>query len=127
MISIIFGIFSSVNDLISHQYGAKDHAGISLVVRDAVILAIILTPLSCFLFWNAADIYLLLGQKPELAELARLYLHGLAWGLFPKFILIISFELFIGLGHSRTIMISIPFYILLSYVLIFGRSSSCIK
>jgi MATE family multidrug resistance protein len=125
MISIIFGIFSSVNVLISHQFGAKDHAGISLVLRDAVLLAIVLTPLSFFLFWNAADIYVLFGQKPELAELARLYLHGLAWGLFPKFILIVSFELLIGLGHSRVIMIvsilSIPFYILFSYVLIFGK------
>src|SRR5204863_9518618 len=56
---------------------------------------------------------------------ARLYLHALAWGLLPKFILIVSFELLIGLGHSRVIMIvsmiSIPFYILFSYVLIFGK------
>lgn len=125
MISIIFGIFSSVNVLISHQYGAKDHASISLVLRDAVLLAIILTPVAFLLFWNASDIYFLLGQKPELVELAKLYLHGLAWGLFPKFILIASFELLIGLGHSRTIMIvtmiSIPFYILFSYTLIFGK------
>jgi len=125
MISIIFGIFSSVNVIISHQYGAKDDVGISLAVRDAVLFAIILTPLAFFLFWNAADIYLLFGQKPELADLARLYLHGLAWGLFPKFILIVAFELLIGLGHTRLVMIvsivSIPFYILLSYVLIFGK------
>lgn len=125
MISIIFGIFSSVNVLISHQYGAKDHASISIVLRDAVILAIILVPLTFALFWKASDIYLLFGQKPELAELAKLYLHALAWGLFPKFILITACELLIGLGHSRTIMIvtmlSIPFYILFSYVLIFGK------
>jgi len=125
MIGILFGIFSSVNVLVSHQYGAKNHAGISLLLRDALLLAIFLTPPTFFLFWNAADVFLLFGQNPELVPLAKLYLHGLAWGLFPKFILIVTFELLMGLGHSRTIMIfstlTIPVYILFSYVLIFGK------
>jgi len=125
MISLIFGIFGSVNVLISHRYGANDQLGITGVLRDALILAIFLTPLAFLLFWNASDILLLFGQKPELVALAKLYLHGLAWGLFPKFILIVAFELLMGLGHSRMIlivsMVSIPFYILFSYILIFGK------
>lgn len=125
MISLIFGIFSSVNVLIAHRHGANDQPEIINIYRDAWLLAIILTLPSFLLFWNAADIFLLFGQKPELVALAKLYLHGLAWGLLPKFILIVSFELLMGLGHSRTIMIvsllSIPFYILFSYVLIFGK------
>lgn len=125
MISLIFGILTSVNVLISHQYGAKNHAAISQVFRDAILLALIIVPSAFILFWNAADIYLLFGQSPELIELARLYLHALAWGLLPKFIFIVSYELLIGLGHSRTVMtitiLSIPFYILFSYVLIFGK------
>ena len=125
MIGILFGIFSSVNVLVSHQYGANNHAGISLLLRDALLLAIFLTPPAFILFWYAADFFLLFGQNPELVVLAKLYLHGLAWGLFPKFMLIVAFELLMGLGHSRTIMIfstlTIPVYILFSYVLIFGE------
>jgi MATE family multidrug resistance protein len=68
---------------------------------------------------------LLLGQSPELVSLASLYLHALAWGLLPKFILIVMFELILGLGHTRVIMIvtmiTIPFYIFMSFVLIFGK------
>jgi MATE family multidrug resistance protein len=125
MIGVLFGIFSSINVLVSHQYGAKNHAGIALLLRDALLLAILLTPPTFILFWYASDIFLLFGQNPALTASAKLYLHGLAWGLFPKFILIIAFELLMGLGHSRTIMIfsvlSIPVYILFSYVLIFGK------
>ncbi len=125
MISIIFGTLSSVNVLISHRYGAKDHEGVTLVLRDAFLLALLLTLPTFLLFWYASDILSLFGQKPELVALAKLYLHALAWGLFPKFLLIVSFELVIGLGHSRTIMVftilSIPLYILFSYVLIFGK------
>jgi len=125
MLSTIFGTFSSINVLISHRFGAKDHSSIILILRDGIILAFLFTPFAFLLFWYAADIFLLLGQKPELVALAKLYLRALAWGLFPKFILIVSFELLIGLGHSRAIMIitmlSVPLYILLSYVLIFGK------
>ena len=125
MISLVFGVFSSIHVLISHSHGANDQKNITQVLRDAFLFAIMLTPITFFIFWNAHDIFLWFGQKPELTSLAKLYLHGLAWGLFPKFILIVMFELLIGLGHTRIIMIftllSTPLYILFSYVLIFGK------
>lgn len=125
MIVVLFGIFSAVNILIAHKHGAKDTAGISFVLRDGFILAILLTPLTFLLFWNMSPIFLLFGQSPELVELATAYLHALAWGLFPKFTLIVLFQLLMGLGHTRVITVftvfSMPLYIALSYVLIFGQ------
>jgi len=125
LIVLYFGTFSSVNILIAHKYGANDHRGISLVLRDGLILAIALTISTFLLLWNMSPIFLLFGQKKELVGLANLYLHGLAWGLLPKFILIVLFEFIIGLGHARTsmifTMISIPLYIFFSYVLILGK------
>src|SRR3990167_544250 len=125
LIVILFGTFSAVNVLIAHKHGAKDQAGIVLVLRDGLLLAILLTIPTFLLFWNISSIFLLFGQSPQLVALATLYLHALAWGLFPKFILIILFELVLGLGHSRTIMVvtlvTIPIYILFSFVLIFGK------
>lgn len=122
---ILFGTFSSVNILIAHKYGANDHAGISRVLRDGLLLAILLTTPTFLLFWNMAPIFLLFGQSPELVVLAKLYLHALAWGVFPKFIMIVLLEFLLGIGHARVIMIftllSIPFYIFFSYALIFGK------
>lgn len=125
LINLLFGTFNSINVLIAHKYGANDHQGISLVLRDGFLLAILLVIPTFLLFWNIAPIFVIFGQKPELTALAKLYLHGLAWGLLPKFILIVLFEFLIGLGHTRVTMawslLSIPLYIFLSYVLIFGK------
>lgn len=125
LIVLLFGTFNSINILVAHKYGANDHQGISLVLRDGLILAVLLVIPTFFLLWNMAPIFLLFGQKPELVTLAKLYLHGIAWGLLPRFILIVLFEFIIGLGHTRVsmifTMISIPLYIFFSYVLIFGK------
>src|ERR1700730_275156 len=125
LIVILFGIFSAVNILIAHKYGANNQSGIVLILRDGLLLAILLTIPTFLLFWNISPILSLLGQNSELVDLAKIYLHALAWGLLPKFILIVLFELMIGLGHSRTIMmvniLTIPIYISLSFMLIFGK------
>ncbi len=125
LIVVLFGIFSACNVLIAHKHGANDRSAIVHILRDGLLLAIILTPVTFLVFWHIASVFVLFGQSPQLAELANLYLHALAWGLFPKFILIVLFELIVGLGHSRTLMIitilTIPLYILFSYVLIFGK------
>lgn len=125
LVVILFGIFSAVNILISHQYGANDHDSIVHVLRDGLLLVVFLTIPTFILFWKISAVFFLFKQSAELVSLAQLYLHALAWGIFPKFVLVVLYEFLIGLGHSRTIMIitmlSIPFYILFSYVLIFGQ------
>jgi multidrug resistance protein, MATE family len=125
LIVILFGIFSAINVLIAHKHGENDQLGIVYVLRDGLLLALILTIPTFLLFWNVSSVLFLFGQSSQLAELAKLYLHALAWGLFPKFILIALFELVLGLGHSRTIMmvtlLTIPIYIFFSFVLIFGK------
>jgi MATE family multidrug resistance protein len=125
VINLLFGTFNSVNVLIAHKHGAKDAIGISLVLRDGLILALLLVIPSFILFWNMSHIFLWFGQNAEIVPLATSYLHGLAWGLLPKFILILLFELIIGLGHTRLTLkfsiLTIPLYIFLSYVLIFGK------
>lgn len=125
MIVIIFGTFSAINILISHKYGEKDKAAIILILRDGLLLALLLTLPTFVLFWNISPVLSHFGQSPKLINLAGLYLHALAFGLVPKFILMVLFEFILGLGHSRVIMVvtllSIPLYIFFSFVLIFGK------
>ncbi|HVE44063.1 MAG TPA: MATE family efflux transporter [Gammaproteobacteria bacterium] len=125
LIVILFGIFGAVSILISHKYGAKDKEGITSVLRDSFLLAILLVIPTFLLFRNISSIFLLFGQSKELVALAKLYLNALSWGLLPKFILIVLFEFLIGLGHSRTMMVvtllTTPVYILFSFILIFGK------
>jgi len=125
LIVILFGTFSSVNILIAHKYGAKDNPGITHVFRDGLVLALFLVVPTFLLLWYTPPIFLLFGQSPALVKLATAYLHALAWSLFPKFILIVLFEFLLGLGRTRVLTVftvfSLPFYLLFSYVLIFGK------
>ena len=122
---LLFGALSAINVLISHKHGAQDKTGISLVMRDGLFLAILLTIPSFLLFWNMAPIFLLFGQKPSVVLLAKSYLHALSWGLLPNFIAIALFELIIGLGKTRILtfftVFGVSLIILFSYVLIFGK------
>src|SRR3990167_9995644 len=122
---LLFGALSAINVLISHKHGAQDKTGISLVMRDGLFLAILLTIPSFLLFWNMAPIFLLFGQKPSVVLLGKSYLHALSWGLLPNFIAIALFELIIGLGKTRILtfftVFGVSLIILFSYVLIFGK------
>jgi MATE family, multidrug efflux pump len=123
--TILFGTLGSINILISHKHGANDDEGIKLVVRDGLLLAGLLTAPAFILFWNMSSIFLLFGQSPSVAVLAQSYLHALAWGLLPSFIMIAIYESIIGLGHAKIIMIftvlSVCLNIFFSFVFIFGK------
>ncbi len=125
LINLLLGTFNAINILVAHKFGENDHRGISFVLRDGFLLAVLLIIPTFLLLWNISFIFSLFGQKSELIALATPYLHALAWGLLPKFTLMVLFEFLIGLGHTRVSMTfnlaSIPLYIFFSYVLIFGK------
>ncbi len=122
---ILFGTLSSINILVAHKFGAKDKHGISLVVRDGVWLAILLSIPAVFFFWNISPIFLIFGQSPHTVFLAQSYLHALTWGLFPNFLVIALLEFIIGLGRARVILIfsilTMSMTIVFSFALIFGK------
>lgn len=123
-IVVLFGTLGALNILISHRVGAKKHDEIALVVRDGLRLSFLLTIPSVLLYWYMDGIFLWLGQDPSIVPLAKLYLHALAWGLLPNFLLMSFLELLIGLGHSHAILkfslISVLITIVSSFLLIFG-------
>lgn len=122
---ILFGTLSSINVLISHKHGAKDHTAITLITRDGLLLASLMVIPAFLLFWNMAPIFLLFGQNPSVVLLAQSYLHALSWGLLAKFIAIALFEVLIGLGDTRIILklmvLGVSLLVFFSYVLIFGK------
>ncbi len=123
--AILFGTLSSINVLVSHQHGANDQTGISLVIRDGLLLAMLLTIPTILLFWNMSPIFLLFGQQPSVVTLAESYLRALAWGILPNYFIIAFLEFIIGLGHARIVMffsvLEVSLTIFCSYVLIFGK------
>lgn len=124
-IVILIGILSSINILVAHQYGAKNFLAISFIVRDGIWLAIVLALPSFILFWNLSPVFLFLGQNPSVVHLAQTYLHALAWGLLPNFLMYALLEFIVGLGHARVLLVfsilSTSLTVLLSFALIFGK------
>ena len=122
---ILFGIMSSVSMLVAHKHGANDANGVSLVARDGVWLAILATIPMFILFWNLSPLLALTGQSPALIRLATSYLHAMAWGLLPDFIIMAVLEVLIGLGRAQQILIfnflSVLLNIAFSFVFIFGK------
>ena len=126
VIVILFGTLSSINVLIAHKHGAKDEAGILLVVRDGFWLALLFALPTTLLFWNMSPVFLLLGQSPAIVLLSKAYLHAIAWGILPTVIVLALFlEVMTGLGHARFILLfsilSVSLTIFFSYALIFGK------
>lgn len=125
MMVILWGILTSVSVLVSQKHGAKDHEGVSFVVRDGLFLAFALTIPAFILLWNATSILLLIGQHPSIVVPARAYLHGLAWGVLPDFFALVLLQFLIGLGHARTsmifVLIWVPLNIFSNYTLMFGK------
>jgi len=122
---ILFGILSSINILVALRYGANDREGISIVARDGLYLALFMSIPAFLLFWNMSPLFLLFGQSEAIVLLAQTYLHALAWGLLPNFLMVAILEVIVGIGHTRIIMIftilSVGINIILSYILIFGK------
>ena len=124
LVVIQFGTLSAINILIAHKCGAKDDEGISTVLRDGFILALLLMAPTFALLWNMAPILLVFGQSPMVVTLATAYLHPLAWALLPGFMMTVLMQLLIGLGRTKIIMLftllSVPLTVILSYLFIFG-------
>jgi len=122
---IIFGTLSSINILVAHKHGAKQKADIYLIARDGILLSIVIAFPAMILFWNMADIFVLLGQPQEIAHLAQTYLHALSWGLIANFAAMACLEVLIGVGYARLIMvfsvITVTLNVAFSYIFIFGK------
>lgn len=125
LIVVIFGTFGAVNVLVAHKFGEKDIAGIAKVSRDGFVLAGLFFVPMFLLMWHMSTLLAMAGQHPQLVAMASDYLHALAFGLLPKFIMIVMVETLLGIGLARTVtafaMITIPLYILFSWALILGK------
>ncbi len=125
LMMILWGSLTSVSVLVAQKYGAKDEKGISLILRDGIFLALIITIPAFLLLWNMAPILLLVGQDPSIVVLANAYLHGLAWGLPTDLIALVLLQFLIGLGHARTSMfftiLWVPVSVIIIYILMFGK------
>lgn len=122
---LLLGILSAINILIAHLNGTRDTQGIASTLQSGLLLAIIFSQFSSFLFWHLSSVLLFAGQDPALILIAEKFFHALSWGCLPQFLKIVFMEFFLGLGFTqivlKTTVLDISLILVFSNLLIFGK------
>lgn len=122
---IVWGLLAAVNILVAHNRGADDQQAITLVLRDGLLLALLISTPAFLLFRNAAAILIWLGQPPAIVELSANYLHSLSWSIWPDFINLVLLQYLMGQARIRAytffLIIAVPTNLIANYVLVFGK------
>ncbi len=125
---VIFGegLALSFSPLFTEQLGRNDARGKYIVLEGNLIVAVLFSILATLIQYNAADIYLLLGQDRSIAEYSVQYNHIIAFGIFPILVFVIFWELACIYDKAKFItVVSILGFIsnvILNKILIFGTS-----
>jgi MATE family multidrug resistance protein len=79
------GVIAASSPLISTALGRRSNAvrDVRRSFRQSCWVAIILSLASWAVLWNAEVIIRMLGQQPELARDAEVFLHGYMWSMLP--------------------------------------------
>jgi multidrug resistance protein, MATE family len=126
--TIAVTLFFSIGILCSHTLGNGDkEKEIGCIVRTGMCTAILIgLPLSLFI-WHLGSVLQWCQQDPHLITITIPYFHLMALGLIPTMLNTVIIQFFIGISRSKIALyktlISLPFIILFSYILILGKVS----
>lgn len=120
-----FGVVGAVAPMVAQARGARDVRSIRRTVRQglwvAIALSIVLTPI----LWQMRPILLLLGQEPEVADLAQGFIHTAVWLLLPALALNVLRSFLAAQGATVAILLitlgGVALNFLTDWALIFGH------
>ncbi len=119
------GMAFAVVPLASNALGAGDTARVRRAIRMGLWLLMLYSSVAIVPLWFAEEIFLALGQPPEIADLAGTYMRVAAWALFPAALLAGLRAFLMSLQCARFILAATisgaVLNGLLNYVFIFGN------
>jgi MATE family multidrug resistance protein len=121
------GLMTATSPMIAIEIGRKHHSvrDVRRTIRQGIWAAVCVAIPLWIVLWNGEAIFLLLGQDPEIAAEAALYLRALQWSILPFLVYVVLRNFISALER--------PFYALavataavlvnavLVWALIFGR------
>ena len=123
---LVVGLVAAAAPIAAAIVGADagDVAGVRRASDQALLSALLLSAPLLVVLWNAESLLLALGEPPNLAHGAGVYLHGFAWAAVPGFFHQIARSVFSALGRTREALlaglIAVAFNAAANYVLVFG-------
>jgi MATE family multidrug resistance protein len=122
--AVFFGVLNAVSVLVSHQYGSKNDRGVSEVIGQGFILAILTTALISLVLFVAPFFLQFTGQSATILELATRYIHAIQFGVLPLSLVVVIEHFLIGLGKTSVVLfaslILVPLQIVFNYIFIYG-------
>ncbi len=125
---LFWGVFSTTSSLIARYEGEKNSQASAELVKTGVILALLLS-IPVIIFLHYADRVLLLFGEPEnVVMMAHAYFQTLSFAIVPDFLLVILYDLCLGLSKPRLVMamaiILIPLNLIFNDLFIFGLAGA---
>ena len=121
------GVIGAVAPIAASLVGADsgDAAGLRRACHQALLSAFVLALPAWAILWNAKAILLAIGEPPDLAAQAELYMRGLQWALAPALLYFAARSVFAALGRTAPTLIAgllaVVFNAGANYALIFGH------
>lgn len=119
------GMAFAVVPLASNALGAGDTTRVRRSVRMGLWILTLYSSVAMIPLWFAEDIFLALGQSPEITSLAGIYMRVAVWSLFPAMVLAGLRSFLMSLECARFILVATisgaMLNVLLNYMFIFGN------
>lgn len=98
------GVAGAVAPLAAQALGARDPRSVRRAVRQGFWVAIAISTLLIPLVLQAGAVWRRLGQDPEIAALAMIYLTWAVWHVLPALLIIVLRSFLAALGDTRIIL-----------------------
>ncbi len=119
------GFAKAVMPMVAAARGRGDETQVRRVARMGLWLSILFSVLIYPLFWWSEGVLLALGQKPEVAALARDYLRIAGLGVGPALVVMVLKSYLAALERTQVVLwvtvAAVPLNVCLNWALIFGN------
>jgi MATE family multidrug resistance protein len=120
------GVVAALSPIAAAKIGAgADPENLKRATHQALLSALLIAVVAWLPLWQTKSILIALGEPPDLAEDAGIYMHGFQWGLAPALLFFAGRSVFAALERPRPTLIAgliaAGFNALANEALIFGK------
>ena len=121
------GVVAMASPLAAHRIGADpdDKAGVRRITHHALLSALLFAPPVWLALWFTGPILAAIGEPPDLARAAGVYMHGLEWAMLPALGMVALRATFSALDRVAPVLIAgvaaLCVNALADYALVFGK------
>jgi MATE family multidrug resistance protein len=120
------GVVAALSPIAASKLGAGEGAGgIRRATQQAFLSALMIAAVTWIALSQTTPILIAIGEAPDLARDAGVYMRGFQWGLAPSLLFFAGRSVFAALERPRATLVAglvaVAFNALANYALIFGK------